>query len=454
VERLEEGRGILLAQMADDWDLEALDRAHPRLAAGLRAEDRRRHEAGLPVSRSGADDEEQQDAQRPEYVDVLARVRELPGFESFRLPAPAGAPEGPDPDPTVLINVSGHRSDALVIRTGQGRDHVEVVPLPGVTPEEVDEQAAQWWDDAEAGRSTRLAEVQAWLWQHVVGPVLTHLGYSDPATPHTSCWPRLHWCPTGRLTVLPLHAALDPVTGACAIDRVVSSYIPTLRMLRQAHRRAAESARADGRSITVVAMRNTPGERRLRATGRAAVDIATAYGVRPLVDEAAAADRVTAELGRNAWAVITAHTHVAADHPSDTGLLLHDARLSVAEIRARRFGGGRTGCLLLTCHGGFAGRRLVDEAAHLGAAFQVAGFPHVLSSLMPARDHIAAGIARRLFTPGTAGARHLQGIDPALALHDAVRGVRRLVPRDPQLWASYVHFGPSRPAVPSPHRHS
>jgi hypothetical protein len=451
VERLEEGRGILLAQMADNWDLEALDRSHPRLAADLRAEDRRRHEAGLPVSRGDAYDEDEQDTRHPGYFDVLARVRRLPGFESFRLPAPAGAQADSGPDPTVLINVSGHRSDALVIRTREGRDHVEVVPLPGVTPEGVDEQAARWWDGDEAGRSARLAEVQAWLWRHVVGPVLAHLGHSDPVTPRTSCWPRLHWCPTGRLTVLPLHAALDPVTGACAIDRVISSYTPTLRMLRRAHRRAAESTRADGRSITVVAMENTPGERRLRATGRAAVDIATAYGVQPLVDEAAAADRVAAELGRNAWAVITAHTHVATDSPSDTGLLLHDTRLSVAEIRARRFGGGRTGCLLLTCHGGFAGHRFVNEVAHLGAAFQVAGFPHVLSSLMPARDHIAAGIARRLFTPGTAGVRHLQRIDPALALHDAVRGIRRLVPRDPQLWATYVHFGPSRPVAPSSH---
>ncbi|GGQ19947.1 CHAT domain-containing protein [Streptomyces roseolilacinus] len=453
VERLEEGRGILLAQMADDWDLEALDRAHPRLAADLRAEDRRRHEAGLPVSRGGADDGDQQDTRHPGCFDALARVRGLSGFESFRRPAPAGAPASPDPDPTVLVNVSGHRSDALVIRTRQGRDHVEVVPLPGVTPEEVNEQAARWWDGDEAGRSTRLAGVQVWLWQHVVGPVLAHLGHSDPATPHTSCWPRLHWCPTGRLTVLPLHAALDPDTGTCAIDRVISSYTPTLRMLRQAQRRAAGSTGTDDRSITVVAMGNTPGERRLRATGRAAVDIATAYGVQPLVDEAAAADRVAAELGRSAWAVITAHTHVDTDNPSDTSLLLHDTRLSVAEIRARRFGDGRTGCLLLTCHGGFAGHRFVNEVAHLGAAFQVAGFPHVLSSLMPARDHIAAGIARRLFTPGTAGARHLRRIDPALALHDAVRDIRRLVPRDPQLWATYVHFGPSRPFDPSSHRH-
>ncbi|CAM5268691.1 CHAT domain-containing protein [Streptomyces aurantiogriseus] len=447
VERLEEGRGILLAQMADDWDMDALDRAHPRLAEDLRAEDRRRYEAGLPGNTDGSDDDEQH-TERAGYADVLARVRGLPGFESFRRPAATGTAVGPDPDPTVLINVSGHRSDALIVRTRNGKDHVEVVPLPGLTPQEVDEQAARWWDGDEAGRTARLAEVRTWLWRHVVGPVLDRLGHGDPATPRTSCWPRLHWCPTGRLTLLPLHAALDPDTGACAIDRIVSSYTPTLRMLRQAHRRAAESAGTDAGSITVVAMENTPQQRRLRATGRAAVGIAEAYGVRPLVDEAAEASRVAAELGRNAWAVITAHTDADADNPSGSELLLHDRPLSVAEIRARRFGSGRIGCLLLTCHGGFAGHRFVNEVAHLGTAFQVAGFPHVLSSLMPARDHIAAGIARRLFTPGTAGPRALERIDPALALHDAVRGVRQLVPREPQLWATYVHLGPTRPAVP------
>ncbi|MEV5433424.1 CHAT domain-containing protein [Streptomyces sp. NPDC052701] len=445
VERLEEGRGILLAQMADDWDLDALERAHPRLAADLRAEDRRRHEAGLPGS---IDDAHDKDRQHAGYGGVLASVRKLPGFEFFRRPAPASALAGPDPDPTVLINVSGHRSDALVIRAEEGEDRIEVVPLPGVTPEEVDKQAARWWGGDETGCIAPLVEVRTWLWQYVVGPVLAHLGYGDPPTPRTSCWPRLHWCPTGRLALLPLHAALDPVTGVCTLDRVVSSYVPTLRMLRQARRRAAESTRAQSGSITVVAMENTPGERSLKATGRAAVAIARAYGVQPLVDEAAESDRVAAELGRNAWAVITAHTDVATDNPSDSGLLLHDKRLNVAEIRARRFGSGRIGCLLLTCHGGFAGHRFVNEVAHLGAAFQVAGFPHVLSSLMPARDRIAADIARRLFPPEGADARHLRQIDPALAIHDAVRGIRQVVPRAPQLWATYVHFGPARPAVP------
>ncbi|MFI5684035.1 CHAT domain-containing protein [Streptomyces sp. NPDC051636] len=453
VERLEEGRGILLAQMADDWDLDALDRCHPGLAEDLRAEDRRRHEAGLPGDPDDWDGKDAQSTKRAKNTAVLESVQRLPGFESFRSPAPAGTSAVPDPDPTVLVNVSDHRSDALIIRTTGGKDHVEEVPLPGVTPKAVDEQVALWWDDDEAGRSDRLAGVQEWLWGHVVGPVLARLGYGDPKTPRTSCWPRLHWCPTGRLTLLPLHAALDPATGACAIDRVVSSYTPTLRMLRQARRRADESARMDGESggsITIVAMRDTPGQRPLKATGRAAIGIAAAYGVQPLVDKSAEADGVAEELGRNAWAVITAHTDATADNPSGSGLLLHDARLSVSEIRARRFGSGRVGCLLLTCHGGFAGHRFVNEVAHLGAAFQVAGFPHVVSSLMPARDHIAAGVARRLFTPGTAGTRPLNRIDPALALHDAVREVRQTVPRAPQLWATYVHFGPTRPATPEP----
>ncbi|MEU0337304.1 CHAT domain-containing protein [Streptomyces sp. NPDC006193] len=452
VERLEEGRGILLAQMADDWDLDVLARRDPGLAEDLRAEDRRRHEAGLPGGPDDCDDQDGRSTERSKYTAVLARVRTLPGFESFRSPAPAATSVGREPDPTVLINVSDHRSDALIVRTKGGSDHIEELPLPGVTPEAVDEQVALWWDDDEAGRPDRLAGVQKWLWKRIVGPVLTRLGCDkDPKTQRTSSWPRIHWCPTGRLTLLPLHAALDPVTEACAIDRVVSSYTPTLRMLRQARLRAAESAGMNGGSdgsITVVAMRNTPGQRPLKSTGRAAVDIAAAYGVQPLVDKTAEADRVAAELGRNAWAVITAHTEASADNPSDSGLLLHDARLSVSEIRARRFGSGRVGCLLLTCHGGFAGHRFVNEVAHLGAAFQVAGFPHVVSSLMPARDFNAAGIARRLFTPAPAGARPLNRIDPALALHDAVRDIRQTVPSAPQLWATYVHFGPTRPAAP------
>ena len=51
-----------------------------------------------------------------------------------------------------------------------------------------------------------ILDVLDWLWDVIAEPVLTALGHTS--APETgSPWPRVWWCPTGPLTVLPIHAA-------------------------------------------------------------------------------------------------------------------------------------------------------------------------------------------------------------------------------------------------------
>ena len=84
---------------------------------------------------------------------------------------------------------------------------------------------------------------------------------------------------------------------------------------------------------------------------------------------------------------------------------------------------------------------LIDEAIHLTAAFQLAGFPHVIGTLWEIDDTIAATIADTFYThlrtrPDTLDTRHA-----ADALHHAVRAVRDTYPRTPSLWAAHLHAG-------------
>ena len=51
-----------------------------------------------------------------------------------------------------------------------------------------------------------MLDVLDWLWDVIAGPVLTALGHTGPPGPGDP-WPRVWWCPTGPLTVLPIHAA-------------------------------------------------------------------------------------------------------------------------------------------------------------------------------------------------------------------------------------------------------
>jgi len=70
-----------------------------------------------------------------------------------------------------------------------------------------------------------------WLWNVAVEPVLTELGFTE--TPlHDDKWPHIWWVPVGRLSILPIHAAGYHTTPPRAtMERVISSYIPTIRAL-------------------------------------------------------------------------------------------------------------------------------------------------------------------------------------------------------------------------------
>ncbi|WP_234372430.1 hypothetical protein, partial [Streptomyces noursei] len=95
-----------------------------------------------------------------------------------------------------------------------------------------------------------------WTWNHVAGPVLDRWGRPGPAP--DGRWARLWWSPGGARAPRPLHAAGHhgeatgpaPREAAAApagtgpaprtvLDRVVSSYTPTVGAIRYARARAA-----------------------------------------------------------------------------------------------------------------------------------------------------------------------------------------------------------------------
>jgi hypothetical protein len=101
------------------------------------------------------------------------------------------------------------------------------------------------------------------IWRKIVKPVLDHLQLQVSETFGVCCIrltflddqvatgrsrPRLHWCPSGELAFLPLHAAGiydGPAADlACCSDYVVSSYTPTISALLRAQAKAAPVAAA------------------------------------------------------------------------------------------------------------------------------------------------------------------------------------------------------------------
>jgi hypothetical protein len=190
-----------------------------------------------------AQDADRRMALAAEWEDLVAQARELDGFADFLrppdlaslLPAAAGGP-------VVILNLSRWRCDALIVTTSG----VDLVPLPGLTSELVVAQTQAYLDavgvqqeqEAADGAASRKDVEEAldgclrWMWDAFAGRILDHLGFTS--TP-TGDWPRIWWCPTGPLTLLPIHAAGNHrVAGEAVLDRVISSYTPTLRALLEA----------------------------------------------------------------------------------------------------------------------------------------------------------------------------------------------------------------------------
>ncbi|WP_147437400.1 CHAT domain-containing protein [Micromonospora musae] len=258
--------------------------------------------------------------------------------------------------------------------------------------------------------------------------------------PEGSSWPRLWWCPTGLLTLLPLHAAAPMEGRDGVLDRVVPSYTASLRALR----RARDAAPAGGGPITsalVVGMPRTPGLADLPAVAREE-GVVRRYlpQVTSLTGPAATPQAVLAALPRQPVVHLCCHGTQRLDAPTEGRLVLSGGPLQVRDLW-RPAGTAAALAVLSACETVRGGAALADEALTLGTAFQLAGFRHVIGALWSISDALAAQLSAefyaRLAVPG--------GIDPeraAPALHHAVRRLRAVLPGRPDLWAGYVHIGP------------
>ena len=210
------------------------------------------------------------------------RSAKLDGFEDFLMPPrletllPAA-----DRGPVVIVNVSRWRCDGLIVRrdgvtarplgaadAGRGHRSANRVPrascrtprcadltsvsgaghrcptraphIAATSPAHADRAVEA---GAETGRRRCCATCRSGCGARSPSRSSTSWGSPTRRRATRPTWPRLWWCPTGPLTLLPLHTAGHHVEAAAGaspprtvLDRVVSSYTPTLRALLEARR--------------------------------------------------------------------------------------------------------------------------------------------------------------------------------------------------------------------------
>ncbi|MFF3453113.1 tetratricopeptide repeat protein [Streptomyces sp. NPDC002730] len=497
---LEAGRAVLLSQTLETRsDLTDLRTHQPELArrfAQLRNRLDQPPDQVVPPEGSDAGDDPRlrqnhvvQDRHRlaEEFTATLAEIRSLADFASFALPPTidelkAEAAHGP----IVVFNISTHRSDALLLTA----DAVTSLALPDLTQAGVINQIttfrqAQQLALSGADPSERedgqamLRDVLEWLWDAAAGPVLNALGHGGrppAAEDDGEVWPQVWWAPGGLLGLLPVHAAgyhTDPAHDLgrrTVMDRVVSSYTPTVRALRYARdqvlRQVADPSAA-GRTL-IVAMPTTPGlpgHGRLRFVDDEAAMLQARLPDPVVLREPDPTDghpdpttttptkvNVLTHLPKCAIAHFACHGASNPIDPSKSRMLLHDHAddpLTVGSLAPVTLDRARLAFLSACRTAAIDADDLLDEAIHLTSAFQLAGFPHVIGTLWEIDDQIAVRIADSFYDGLRTDSAAVDPDRAALALHQAVRGVRDghdLPPgydrtRAPLLWAAHLHAG-------------
>ncbi|MDX2528101.1 CHAT domain-containing protein [Streptomyces europaeiscabiei] len=457
---LEQGRAVLMAQdLQARSDVSDLDAVHPQEAREFTALARRLREtesdtdaetAGAPTGPGDAARIREQHEVAEEWQRLLARIRGLDGFEHFLLPPSAEqmrreAKEGP----IVLINIDLLRSDALVV-TAKG---IELVRLDA-TEGRLAHTARRFLTAVSVGAGESRAQRKEaaatvfdtleWLWDTIAEPVLEAAGLTRPipdGTPRDAI-PRLWWSASGPLAHLPLHAAGHHRAaalgdGRSVLDRVASSYTPSIRALR--HARQARAAGGGAGPFLAVRRPTGAGGRDGASVAEVAAMARTLGGLRTVQGDEATVGRVLAELSSAATVHFACHGFSDAEDPSRSHLELADGRLGVLDVARGHLPHAQL-AVLLACHTTRTDL-LPDEAVHLTSAFQTAGYPQVVGALWEATDLVSVRLTEHLYRALRTYGGGLDVTDTARAVHGIVRELRARHAESPRVWAPYVHTG-------------
>ncbi|TDC63559.1 CHAT domain-containing protein [Actinomadura sp. GC306] len=421
VEISELGRGILLAaQLESRTDLSDLDEQLPELAGPIR------QLRELLNSPSGAGD---RTSLWTRHDQLVSQIRTHPRFDRFLLP-----PRLADLQPAavggtvVLVNAASQRSDAILISADRDPVHVELDDLA------ISEVKGYAQALLRAIRSTGKQEhiplqaILGWLWDTIVSRVIK-------ALPASQGHPRrVWWLPIGLLGLFPLHAAGRPGQPD-ALDAIVSSYTPTLRVL--AHTRA-QPPTTIRRQLTV-ALARTPGLPDLLGTICEAHELHRKHPSGTwLVNREATTAEVLAALPEATWTHFACHARADHSAPSTGGLRLHDGTLTIPEIVRLDLAHAEL-AYLSACSTADRSPDHIEESINLASAFHLAGFRHVIASLWPLADGIAVEAARAFYQ---ALPSNPTASNAALALNQATRELRANYHDRPELWAPLIHSGP------------
>ena len=397
--------------------------------------------------------ERRKEATRELQLLIEHDIRNVPGLSQFSLgqsieDMQMSAEQGC----IVVVNVSELRSDAIIISSNK----IQTLNLPQMKAEKLRSLLAKQWSGlrSELGiGNRRYRSFLSWLWKNGVWQITTEIQKATNRT--TGSMPRVWWIGSGLATALPFHAAGEHEPGSTenVLSRVISSYAPSTRFL--SHEQKTPSTinfMLPGR-VLIATMSHTPGNPDLPYVKSESSMIKDILGSQMQVDDLGdrpTADQVKEQIQKCIIAHLACHGYVDPSDPSKSGLVfIKQGVAGVMEQDVLTL--GQLADLNLQAKIAFLSAcstaenklaELADESLTVVSGFQIAGFHHVIGALWASFDDVCKEVSETFYRC-LLRSDDLQWNDRdiATALHKAVLQARAKYPKQPLLWAQFVHFG-------------
>ncbi|KDR73008.1 hypothetical protein GALMADRAFT_745166 [Galerina marginata CBS 339.88] len=391
-----------------------------------------------------------------EYNETLRLIRQEKGFERFLLlDEPSHIVAHANQGPIVILNATKYRGDAIMV-TSKG---VLTITLPGFILENCIAEGARlhgalatFHIDPEHA-SLSFTKALKWLWEVAAKPVLDELGLTGGRMDDQSL-PRIWWVVNGWISVLPIHAAGDHAfakeTGEpCTVmDRVISSYIPTIRALDYVRKSATDLSavvKAHPNTAVLIKMPTTPDDEDLTNVSR---EVASVEDLLQPTFQVTTLDRprrkdVMPVLEHASLAHFACHGIADDTDPSLSRLKLRDWKTNPLDVRFLLRGSFKRLRLvyLSACATALTkASELQGESIHPSAAFQMAGVPHTIASSWNIDDSMSVQIASDFYSYLCVEQGVFDFSKSAEALHSSTMKARN-EGVDPLLWGAFIHSG-------------
>lgn len=276
------------------------------------------------------------------------------------------------------------------------------------------------------------------IWRNIVWPVFQSLGLKKQQGRDR---PRLHWCPVGDFTFLPLHAAGKYVgqDKACVSDFVVSSYTPSLSTLIKARKGYDPIPKKDINTV-VLSETGATGCRPLPYVVTEAETVARQMKLASVDCFIETAPRIDTTMA----ALPSAHIlHLAChgfqkEQALQSHFALHDGPLTISMLAKLELPQAVL-AFLSACETAKGDESQPDQAMHLAASLLFCGFRSVIGTMWTMHDADGPVIAKAVYGE-LLRKETLELDDIPYALDAAVQALRSnnaSVAR----WATFVHMG-------------